>query len=242
MSNKLSFGRDAEDFLRSRSGNSSLNNDNDGGGYGIRITALVPSGNGSVTVHVSVTGCGGQEQSEHILLAEHVSQLSLAIGEISGEIMEEIEYFASVARGYFSAINSFAYGPSSLRALESKLVNKDFDRDVAHEAVLLVKARGYIDECEIAARRAQLLVDKKWGRTRIIAKLREEGFDTDALHRALEELAEVDFAENCAALIRKKFGDLPEIPRERNNALASLSRMGYSSSDIRRAIDLLNDK
>ena len=235
MSNKVGFGRDAEEFIRQ----CSKKDDNNIGGYGIRVTAIVPSGDSAATVRLTVTGCGGSEESDHVLLMEHVKALSLEIGEIGGEIAEDIEYYASVARGYHSAMSSFAYAPSSLRALENKLINKDFDRDIAHEAVEIVRSRGYIDECAIAARRAQLLVDKKWGRSRIISKLREEGFGSEALRSGVAELDEVDFAENCAEIIKKKYGELSEDPYERNKALASLSRMGYSSADIRKAIKLL---
>lgn len=239
MSNKPSFGRDAEEFLRLVGINE---NKSDKGGQGIRITALVPSSDSSVTVRVSVDGTGGSESKEFVLLKELCASLELSVGDIDGAVMPEIEYYADVTRAYFSACASFAYAPSSLRALEKKLVLKGFERDVAQDAIFAVRSRGFVDEADIAFRRAQLMVGKLWGRNRIIAKLREEGFDGDTVTFALRQLSDVDFAENCAALIRKKYRGTPSDASEKNKMLASLSRFGYTGAEIRMAIDIINKK
>jgi SOS response regulatory protein OraA/RecX len=54
------------------------------------------------------------------------------------------------------------------------------------------------------------------------------------------ELENVDFEASCAALVRKKYGRVPDDSHERELMYASLMRMGYSSSEIKKALKLLN--
>ena len=240
MSNKPSFGRDAEEFLRLAGIKSNIS---DKGGQGIKITALAPSSDHSVSVRVLIVGNGGRDEKEFVILSEHCEELGLEIGEMDGSLMPEIEYFSLVTKAYFSACASFAYTPSSLNALERKLVLKGFERDVARDAVDAVSSRGFVDENDIALRRAQLMADKLWGRSRIIAKLKNEGFGREAIAYGCDQLDDIDFVESCAALIRKKYREIPSEPYGRNKMLASLSRMGYSASEIKKAIGIvLSDK
>jgi SOS response regulatory protein OraA/RecX len=51
--------------------------------------------------------------------------------------------------------------------------------------------------------------------------------------------AGVDFAANCAELIRSRYGELPTSPDERRKLYAALSRYGYSSSEINSAMEML---
>ena len=236
MSDKVGFGRDAEAFLRSIGEVGCSEKDET---RGIRVTKISPSGDERATIGLVVSSPFGREECEFVLLREHIDELGIAVGAIDPSLMTDIEYYAEVSKAYSSACSSFAYTSSSLRALEHKLVQKGFSKDVASDAVAAVSARGFVHEGDIATRRAQLMVEKHWGRSRIIMKLREEGFGNEALESAGEYLAGVDFAKNCAALIRKKFGETPTDSAERNKMFASLSRMGYSTSDIRRAIEIL---
>ena len=129
-----------------------------------------------------------------------------------------------------------------MSGLEKKLVVKGFERDVARGAVDAVRSRGFVDENDIALRRAQLMADKLWGRSRIIAKLKDEGFGREAIAYGCDQL-DVDFVENCILLIRKKHREISIEPSERNKMMASLSRMGYSVTEIKKAINIvLNDK
>ena len=204
---------------------------------GVRITALSASGDDRVRVQVRVFNPAGSEEVEFLLLRRLSADMNLQVGELEPEILPEIEYWSEVTRAYFSACASFAYTPSSLKALERKLWQKSFERDVARDAVDLVRESGFVNEAEIALRRAQIFVTKRWGRTRIFMKLREEGFEESAMEQAKRYLDEVDFAENCAALIAKKYGSVPDDRHERELMYASLSRSGYSSADIRLAME-----
>ena len=240
MSNKVGFGRDINAFLRELGQDAPCEHEKSGQDARCStITAIAPSGSERVTVRVTVANPSGSESFEFLILKVDSERLGLAVGIIEEEILPELEYYAEVARAYSSACSSFAFSPSPLKALWKKLVQKGVDRDVATDAIEILKDSGAINENEMAVRRAQLLSEKLWGRSRILAKLREDGFEDGAVSQAMASLDEVDFASNCADLIQKRFG---EIPRERqglDKMYASLSRMGFSSSDIRAAILLL---
>ena len=156
-------------------------------------------------------------------------------------LMPEIEYCADVTKAYFSACSSFAFAPSSLRGLERKLIQKGFASDTAREAVGFISSRGVVDEAEVAIRRFELMIKKLWGRSRIISKLREEGFSSETVSSVDERFRDVDFAESCANLIKKKFGRVPKERQERDKMLASLTRYGYSATEIRKAISIIKD-
>lgn len=235
MSNKAGFGRDVGEFL----GSLGVTSQNNECGSGIRITAIVPHGDGCFEVRISVSDGENGEKYKYVLLGEIVERLELSIGSVDCELMPEIEYFSHVTRAYFSACSSFAFAPSSFRGLERKLVQKGFDADVARDAIGYIFSRGVVDEVEVAIRRLEIMLKKLWGMSRIMAKLREEGFSAESLASVDQYIANVDFSANCALLIEKKFGCLPSDRAERDKMLASLSRYGYSMSEIKKAISIL---
>lgn len=236
MSNNPAFGRDAKEFL-SKLGMGEQNGRNEQNG--VRITAIIPSGSDKKIVRVLVSNPSGSEEVEFLLMNAYVEKLSVKVGEIDSEMLPELEYFAEVSKAYSSACASFAFAPSSLSALFKKLRNKGYARDVCEEAIDCLKLAGFVNEGDIALRRAQIMVEKRWGRGRILLKLREEGFSGSALDAAIEYMDSVDFGAICAEHIRKKFGKVPEDPHERKLMYASLSRMGFSPSDIKLAVKLM---
>ena len=205
----------------------------------IEILSISHSQSGKLTVEVLVKNMSGSERVEFSLLPKHSKALELSTGKISRELLCDIEYYSEVARAYNSAYSSFTYSPSSLRALKQKLYQKGFPRDVCNEAIELVESDGYVREGEIATRRAQIFVEKMWGRGRIIAKLREEGFVSSAIEEADAYISNVDFEENCSIVIKKKYGAIPEDIHEREKMYAYLSRQGYLTADIHKAVRLL---
>lgn len=237
MSNKPSFGRDVNAFLNGleeSTGRAKKQNS----GQGIFLISMSPSGDERFALKVRVSNLSGSEDVEFVLLREHVEMLEIDVGRIDEELLPELEYYGEVSRAYSSACASFAYTHSSLRALFKKLLQKGFPKDVCEDAIASVRSRGFVDEEEIALRRAQILVEKHWGASRIVMKLREEGFEDRALRSVRAYFETVDFAQRCAELILKKYGGVPEDRHERELMYASLSRMGYSSGEIRFAMEI----
>lgn len=238
MSDRPNFGRDAKEFLADLG---DADNCESLDGFGIRITSISPASGERVTVKVLVSNPSGREETEFSIMNIHAEELCVEIGAIDEEMLPELEYYAEVARAYSSACSSFAFAPSSYAALKNKLLQKGFRRDVSDDAIDCLRRHGFVKEDEIALRRAQIFVGKKWGRSKILMKLREEGFGDESLTMTLAYLAETDFSSSCAELICKRFGDVPEDKHDRDLMYASLSRMGYSTSDIRGAIKLLQN-
>ena len=239
---KLEFGRDTGEFLRSlglsdRDGESAQKNS------GIHIVSLNSNNDGGrVKLKILVENQSGSESLEFILLGEFVEELELSIGDIDGDTMSEIERLSLSSEAFFSACASLSFNEGSRKALERKLLAKGFSRDAARDAIRIVDKRGLIDESELALSRMRVFLAKRWGKGRIMAKLYDEGFEGSAIGVVNDALEEIDFPLACAEVIERKYGEIPDERREREKIYASLSRLGYSSAEIRAAVRMLSEK
>ena len=193
-------------------------------------------GDSTYLVSVAVSNGEESERVEFVLLDELFESLNIEVGDEVGEELTTLDRYSGVTAAYSSACLSLAFVQSSLKALYRKLITKGFSKEVSREAIEIVESRGFVDEESIAIRRAELMVEKLWGRSRILKKLYEEGFPASVIEEVACELESVDFAENCRRVISKKYHTVPEDRKERDKMYASLLRLGYSSADIRRAI------
>ena len=155
MSNNPSFGRDAQDFLKQLGICDGTQSHNE---YGISIRSITPCGSEKKTVRVLVSNPAGREETEFVLMNIHVEDLELEVGEVDEELLPELEYYAEVSKAYNSACASFAFTPSSYSALYKKLLQKDFEKDVASDAIACLRETGFVKEDEIALRRARYLL------------------------------------------------------------------------------------
>ena len=210
-------------------------------GY-ISVKDISRRSDGTYTVSVEVGNPYGCEIMEFILLDRLFDEVSVGIGNIDGEKMGLLELFSEVTGAYGSACASLAFSPCSHKALRKKLLSKRFSAEACDRAIDIIRENGYINESAIALRRAELMVEKLWGRTRIIAKLREELFCEAALRDAADYLSEVDFSESCLFVIEKKYPSLPGDRKDREKMYSALARLGFSSSDIREALGKLQDR
>ena len=119
-----------------------------------------------------------------------------------------------------------------------KLVKKGFKRPLAIQVADYMKEKGYIDEREqLISYSTQLAEKKHYGRERILAEVMKHGFSRDYVEAILmESLKEVDFVENCAYLIRRKYGSVPKDIAEFKKMIASLVRYGYSITEVKLAV------
>ncbi len=210
-------------------------------GY-VRITRQSYREDGRVLVCLTVGNGSGSEDIEFLILEELFSEIAeeLSCGDVDLWVVGRLEELSDVTAAYSSACASLAFTQCSSKALLRKLLIKGFSRSASEAAVGLCESRGYIDEAAMAHRRAEIMVEKLWGRVRILAKLREEGFSDSAMENVCEYLECVDFADSCARAIEKKYSPIPCERREREKMYASLVRFGYSSSDIKEALRRIN--
>ncbi len=162
-------------------------------------------------------------------------RLGLRDGEIDGETLRALQYEEEKYRATKKAFDILAFGRNSSRMLALKLRHRNFSPRICDEVAELLKEKGYICEDEDVVREAELCVKKCWGMRRILMHLHEKGYDSHAISAAREYLAEVDFAEICAELIRSKYGSLPKDNAERQKIISALIRYGYSTTEIKNA-------
>ncbi len=173
------------------------------------------------------------------LLPEQYADLGVKAGEITAERADELIEAGRLCGAIRRGAALLGYGDQSARKLAYKLTAKGIDRETAASAVAYLAAKGYIRESGTAALRAQQGVGKLWGPRRIREDLRAQGFTPDAVEEALDALSEVDWAENCAAAIRKKYGEVPADKAERQKLTAAVMRLGYDSDTARQAMRML---
>ena len=176
----------------------------------------------------------------YTLPREAYVRLGLADGEISREEMKALSYEEEKYRATKKAFDILAFGRNSARTLALKLRHRNFSPRICDEVAELLKEKGYIREDEDVVREAEGCVDKCWGMRRILMYLHEKGYDNNAIGVAREYLAEVDFVDTCAQLIRSKFGTLPKDNAERQKIVSALIRSGYSTTEIKNAAKIVD--
>jgi SOS response regulatory protein OraA/RecX len=180
-----------------------------------------------------------QEQKSLVITTEQYCEFNLTRGPISEEVYEQIEEAAELCRALRSGESLLSYGANSVQALTRKLVGKGYKREVAAVAAERLAGYGLIDEERDMKREVEKCLRKLWGAKRISAHLWSKGYATETMQGLNELLEDIDFSQNCAALIKKHYGEIPTDADEHRRMIASLSRYGYSISEIREAIRLL---
>lgn len=180
-----------------------------------------------------------QEQKSLVITTEQYCEFNLTRGPISEELYEQIEEAAELCRALRSGESFLSYGANSVQALTRKLVGKGYNREVAAQAAERLAGYGLIDEERDMQREVEKCLRKLWGSKRISAHLWSKGYAAETMRGLSDLLADIDFSENCAALIKKHYGEVPRDADEHRRMIASLSRYGYSIGEIRDAIRLL---
>ena len=180
-----------------------------------------------------------QEQKSLVITTEQYCEFNLTRGPIDEETYEKIEEAAELCRALRSGESLLSYGANSVQALTRKLIGKGYNRDVAAQAAERLEGYGLIDEERDMRREVEKCLRKLWGSKRISAHLWSKGYAQETMHGLEDLLSEIDFAKNCAMLIKKHYGEVPNDADEHRRMIASLSRYGYSIGEIREAIRLL---
>ena len=206
----------------------------------VEITALTPEeGGGVTTVTLVVHASAGDIQGERYtlrLLTVSCLDLNLTVGEISARRLGELRYAEELYRAVIKSLELLGYGSMSRRRLGDKLMARGFSREIAYGAVDYVAERGYMDDADTADRFARRGIAKLWGPRRIKEDLFARGYTAEVIEIAMSELDDVDFAQNCATVIRKKYGGIPVDMAARRKLAAALVRQGYASEHINRAM------
>ena len=150
-----------------------------------------------------------------------------APAETKGEVQVAME----------KAVALLEYGDVSRRRLIRKLTDRGFPEEIAEMAVDALVDRGYLKEGDACARRAEQDVRKGWGKRRIAEDLYACRYPRTVIDEVLASLEDsVDFTDNCARVIRKKYRGVPRDRDDRRRMTAALIRMGYGMEEIRAAM------
>lgn len=206
----------------------------------ITIVSLSAHGSDEICVCFSVSN-GAEMQTERLLLsAAAVADLGLSVGACDEARFDAVFAASQMHEATKRGLAILSFGRCSPKMLVRKMMQKGIARDVATEAVKTLIRRGYLNPRADAVAVAENGVSKGWGRLRISSALREKGYSDAVVCYAMEQLDAdgVDYVANCAMWIRR-YGDIPNDPRERAKRYASLARYGYTASDIREALRII---
>ena len=207
----------------------------------ITVRALRAQHDGAeVLVQIVLDNGEHREQKSLPLTMEQYCTIKPQKGVISEETYERIEEASQLCLALRSGENLLSYGSNSVHHLARKLMQRGYSRDVAAQAARRLEETGLINESEDVRREVERCLRKLWGEKRITAHLWSRGFAAEALHDVPALFSEVDFVQNCTALIRKKYGDRPADRDEFRRMTASLARYGYSIGQIREACKAFN--
>ena len=203
------------------------------------ILSVTPSGEGeTVTVVMTMPdpSDGKTKKLRFHLLVEQYAELGVQTGEITldtaATLLDAGQLCTAIRRGMVM----LGYGDQSARRLAYKLTAKGVDREMASRAVAYLTERGYIREENTATLRARQGVNKGWGERRIREDLFALGFTREAVEEAMDDLSDVDWEENCAASIRKKYRVMPEERGEWQKLVAAMVRLGYDADTVKSAL------
>ncbi len=140
-----------------------------------------------------------------------------------------------------SALRSLSYGDRTSSDLRARLLVKGYSREHAGEAIARLREEGLLDDERTARRRVSYLVERKhFGPSRIRADLTAKGVPpSDASRYIAEETEGVDFREVALCYALSKRIARPEDEKSLRRAVASLARAGFTSPQIRYALENL---
>ncbi|MBQ3506968.1 MAG: regulatory protein RecX [Clostridia bacterium] len=206
---------------------------------GYHVLSVTPEGEGeTVAVVLALPNAEGGKPSRvklH-LLVEQYADLGIKVGGLTPEDADILLTAGKLCAAIRRGMGLLAYGDQPARRLAYKLTAKGIDRETATAATAYLAEHGYIREDDTARLRAEQGVRKGWGLRRILEDLRAQGFTRDVIDDAAEGLSEVDFVESCAAVIRQKYGEVPDDRAARQKLMAAMLRLGYESEDVREAM------
>ena len=208
----------------------------------IEVASLRARSDGAEMEITVVIGNGAaRDVRKFVILTEQYCSIKPAKGPITEEQFESLEAASRLCGALRVGQNALSYGSASVLHLTRKIMRHGYSKEEATAAAEHLRDAGLINEEDDLAREVEKCVRKLWGPRRIGSHLWSKGFSKETLEALPALLAEVDFAANCAALIRKQYASLPVDPAARQKLYAALARYGYSPDQIREGLRLAKE-
>jgi len=203
--------------------------------YSIKSVSESPAG---ISVAIGIDTADKNESVEYLISREFWHWGKLQTGEaIPDEVFSGIEHSAALSRAVARTKGILSYSGVSRRTLVQKLKGYDFSEEICECAADYAVEHGMVRE-EVQVEHAVdiYLRRKYWGRRRIAAELSAKGYPREVIDEAIAAIPEEDFLHALRVIIRKKYGEVPTDPQEKQKMILSLLRLGYIGSEIKDAI------
>ena len=187
---------------------------------------------------IAIFGDEGKEEKRKLLIfTEQYFELGLCKGRVlDEEAFDKIEELSRHCKAIKKGIELLSYSASSERRLVARLKSKGIDRESAELAASELKRKGVLNEALDVESAVNTCIKKLWGKKRIYSDLSAKGYEGECIVNALNEIEDEVFEKNCALLLKKKWKTLSKDPAEQKKMVASLTRYGYSFSEIKKAM------
>jgi len=159
--------------------------------------------------------------------------------ELTDESLHELIQASDAHRAKEKALYLLEHRSHSKKELTDKIARTASSREAAQAAADRMEELGLLNDADYARRYArELFTRKRFGAMRVRQELRLKGISPELIDEILSEYDDENAAlENMRVLLQKKYPDWAGDEKERRRAFAALQRLGYSYSDIRRAME-----
>ncbi len=158
--------------------------------------------------------------------------------EIDADTLYDLCYRSDLKRAKSRALYYVSRQAMSSGALFERLC-RNFMPKAAQAAVDFLKENGFIDDVLYAERLAEKYKSEGRSKRETAVKMAAKGIDRALVDDALREM-EFDETEAVVALLRGKYSLKLSQPNGEQKVFAALMRRGFSASDIKRAVKIIN--
>ena len=161
--------------------------------------------------------------------------------EINDEELTELLDAVSFRRAYNKGLDLLSRRPHGTKELIKKLCEKGHEKESAEKACDRLLELGLLNDEEFARILANELYERKgYGVKRIKQELAFRGIDREIAENAIESL-DIDTQTRIILVIEKKYISKINDEKGRKRAIDGLLRLGYSYSDIKSALNSIEE-
>ncbi len=163
------------------------------------------------------------------------------IKEINDEELTELLDAVSFRRAYNKGLDLLSRRPHGTKELIKKLCEKGHEKESAEKACDRLLELGLLNDEEFARILANELYERKgYGIKRIKQELIFRGVDREIAENAIDSL-DIDTQTRIILVIEKKYISKINDEKGRKRAIDGLLRLGYSYSDIKSALNSIEE-
>ncbi len=191
-------------------------------------------------ISVEITCADAAEEKKTLLFKPSFwLEEELSAGDtIDNERVDSLQATADLCCAVARAESLLASSDYSRRRLIVRLMHYNHEQSVCEAAADYMIDHGYINEEDQAKRITRFYCQRKhWGKKRIAAELMGRGYDRKVIFKALGTVSDEEYYNSLMRLISEKYPEPAKDRHENDLRIAAISRMGYSTDEIIRALN-----